>query len=1256
MKFGHTLLSHQVPEWQQHYIDYKILKKIIKCIHVREAELRADDDGADVFTDSQVKVDLARFFFHLDSNVEKVDEFYTKKYLDYEKRLKKIIAVFPRHTKDISSYEEYDDLVDILLELRNCFRNLKWYAELNRRGFVKILKKLDKKTGTKKQEAYLSSKVQPASFCNEDDTVRCLSTINDYLSRLLNDPEADDTVVNLHQNHKDHFNNESSSSTISNLDINPSGKLNNGHAVSADASVSELTRLPPPSSTNLNTRPSISKVSSSDIYTTSIKTDDVKQMESILTKQYMSPVLTPLKLLLSLLNKATLELSYKCIDSLLNIIPVLLDSGDVSGRNFLHHHVIALGKKDHHHNSLNGDYNIGELRRTDYNQSLFNTAGPDGINSNDSSKGLLYIFQNLPAHLKFAILQKDNYKRTPLHYASQYGLKGVTFIILQYLKEWNMYNEKISLDDVNTWGDSENLTPLHLAILGKHPKTTEVLINSMQKDVSLTCPYLLQVATRMNTPGLLICLLGCKGIDINSYENEESKETALYVAAKYNLKDSVQSLLESGADTEIGESTFGWTPIFVAAANGFTEIIDLLIVNGAKFDIQDESGWTPREHAALRGHIEIIDKLTPANYNPYDCLENPKLSPKLAPRLNRNGSGSSIHKIPERAKTPEPKSDKIDLNMLKNVNISSGHLQLQSTSTANRTIVGNRYLKKGESIILLTIGTTDMRDVTPAIDLKKIPSSKIHSTELDSALSIVVSTPNIQGQPEVPLALPLDDNHGSSTDPITFKCGDQDPLDTTIFFDIIPTFDVEIGKGNKGRRILGRGVAILKNLYTPVGTNMRSLFNCVKIPILEMNTMEVLGTIKFEVLIAKSFEETGKIPEDADMYWRSLTHPRLIGHRGNGMNSRDKKSLQLGENTVESFIAAASLGAQYVEFDVQLTKDNVPVIYHDFIIAESGIDIPMQSLTLEQFMNLNLSKEKISKDTDKKIVRDDSFINTKPRSKSISYRTGDSKAFSMGISNRDAIFQNGSGVSSGESGTEGKDEDDHSHHDEDDPTHQRMKLTKTWKAKEFKANIRGSTIASSFTTLEEIFDKVPKSAGFNIELKYPMLDESEDDSIGQTAPEMNHFCNTILAMVYDKYKGRNVIFSSFHPDICVLMTLKQPSFPVLFLTEGGVNKMADVRASSLQNAIRFAKNWKLFGIVSDAIPFIKCPRLASVVKASGLACFTYGSANNDPENAKLEIAAGVDAVIVDSVLAVRKELTKYDESRKIVEQTISQGQ
>lgn len=35
------------------------------------------------------------------------------------------------------------------------------------------------------------------------------------------------------------------------------------------------------------------------------------------------------------------------------------------------------------------------------------------------------------------------------------------------------------------------------------------------------------------------------------------------------------------------------------------------------------------------------------------------------------------------------------------------------------------------------------------------------------------------------------------------------------------------------------------------------------------------------------------------------------------------------ENTVKSFLNAAHKGATFVEFDVQVTKDGVPVIWHD---------------------------------------------------------------------------------------------------------------------------------------------------------------------------------------------------------------------------------------------------------------------------------------------------------------------------------------
>jgi glycerophosphodiester phosphodiesterase len=45
------------------------------------------------------------------------------------------------------------------------------------------------------------------------------------------------------------------------------------------------------------------------------------------------------------------------------------------------------------------------------------------------------------------------------------------------------------------------------------------------------------------------------------------------------------------------------------------------------------------------------------------------------------------------------------------------------------------------------------------------------------------------------------------------------------------------------------------------------------------------------------------------------------------------------------------------------------------------------------------------------------------------------------------------------------------------------------------------------------------------------------------------------------------------------------------------------------------------------------------VKNSGLACITYGKENNDKSFARKQIEAGMDAVIVDSVLAIHNELT-----------------
>ena len=54
--------------------------------------------------------------------------------------------------------------------------------------------------------------------------------------------------------------------------------------------------------------------------------------------------------------------------------------------------------------------------------------------------------------------------------------------------------------------------------------------------------------------------------------------------------------------------------------------------------------------------------------------------------------------------------------------------------------------------------------------------------------------------------------------------------------------------------------------------------------------------------------------------------------------------------------------------------------------------------------------------------------------------------------------------------------------DETSDMSERMKHTRDFKIKGFKGNSRGNFIQAPFTTLEEMFKKLPESIGFNIEM------------------------------------------------------------------------------------------------------------------------------------------------------------------------------
>lgn len=140
--------------------------------------------------------------------------------------------------------------------------------------------------------------------------------------------------------------------------------------------------------------------------------------------------------------------------------------------------------------------------------------------------------------------------------------------------------------------------------------------------------------------------------------------------------------------------------------------------------------------------------------------------------------------------------------------------------------------------------------------------------------------------------------------------------------------------------------------------------------------------------------------------------------------------------------------------------------------------------------------------------------------------------------------------------------------------------------------------------------------------EYPMLFEAVDEwKSDNTAIELNVFVDTILSSVllHPSCRSRSIMFSSFSPEVCILVSLKQTTFPIFFLNDSGNFPTGDVRASNLQQAIHFAKKWALDGIVMASEPFVYAPKLVGLAKGEGLMTASYGVLNNEPDYAKVSL-------------------------------------
>ncbi|KAH9307304.1 hypothetical protein KI387_035215, partial [Taxus chinensis] len=93
----------------------------------------------------------------------------------------------------------------------------------------------------------------------------------------------------------------------------------------------------------------------------------------------------------------------------------------------------------------------------------------------------------------------------------------------------------------------------------------------------------------------------------------------------------------------------------------------------------------------------------------------------------------------------------------------------------------------------------------------------------------------------------------------------------------------------------------------------------------------------------------------------------VVGHRGSGKNrviisgETPNGRPSVMENTIKSLVQAAENGVDFVEFDVQVTKDGHAVIFHDdyIIIDEQGFYNARRigDLTLEEYLSLGFQAD-----------------------------------------------------------------------------------------------------------------------------------------------------------------------------------------------------------------------------------------------------------------------------------------------------------
>lgn len=153
------------------------------------------------------------------------------------------------------------------------------------------------------------------------------------------------------------------------------------------------------------------------------------------------------------------------------------------------------------------------------------------------------------------------------------------------------------------------------------------------------------------------------------------------------------------------------------------------------------------------------------------------------------------------------------------------------------------------------------------------------------------------------------------------------------------------------------------------------------LPIMGRNSRQTIGKVRVDYLVIRPIKGLQcDMSSSFTKYWKKRS-TLDVGHRGSG-STHAAKHQRVRENTIASFKSAATHGAAYVEFDVHLSKDSVPIVYHDLTCCISTkkkndktslelFEVPVKDLTFDQLQLLKLAHATAMKEHDDKDLLDD---------------------------------------------------------------------------------------------------------------------------------------------------------------------------------------------------------------------------------------------------------------------------------------------